>query len=260
LDYESLVEKLYLRLLRPGDLVIDLGANVGRHSLPMADAVAPNGSVIAFEPIPDVFGQLNDRVRERGVERIVTTHRIALSSKPGDAVFYIAVDRPQESGLAKRTAYNGPTSIQETLVRVDTLDSYIDPTMRPVFIKIDVEGAELAALQGSAGVVSRSRPVVAFEFGMSSASAFDVEPAEMYSYWQAFDYTVMSIVGERLTREQFIESSTVQLVWDYVAIPSEKESDDLGAFLRRNAHRSSSRLWRAAGRARGLVSPTLKRT
>jgi len=49
-DYELMLEQIYRAALRPGDIAVDIGAHEGRHTLPMARAVGPSGSVFAFEP------------------------------------------------------------------------------------------------------------------------------------------------------------------------------------------------------------------
>lgn len=220
MDYEALVERLYRGVVRHGDRVVDIGAHSGRHTLPLADAVGPTGAVVAFEPLPRVSGYLRSAIADRGVGDRVTLHQVALSHTPGRASFFVATDRPEESGLAQRTVYNGPTGLEEIEVEVATLDGVLPPDFAPRFVKIDVEGAELDALRGAQRTIDAHRPMVEFEFGMNSAESFHVDPADMFDYWAGRGYGVMDILGVDLARDEFVASARVQHVWDYVATPS----------------------------------------
>ncbi|MCJ8269338.1 MAG: hypothetical protein MJK04_08025, partial [Psychrosphaera sp.] len=68
------------------------------------------------------------------------------------------------------------------------------------------------------------RPVVAFEFGESSYSAYDVDPFAVYDFFSTLDYKLYSVLGESLGRERFVAASKTQLFWDYIACPK----SDLG--------------------------------
>lgn len=226
--FEDRLQHLYLSLLREGDACIDIGAHTGRHCIPMACAVGAAGSVAAFEPNPHVAAQLLRRLHEVDAGN-VQVHQLALSDDAGRAEFVIAVDRPEESGLRERSAYNGPTRTERIEVALAPLDSLDLPA--PRFIKLDTEGAEYKVLLGARQLLQCARPVVAFEFGEASYAAYGVDPAEVHRYFSSLDYVVLSILGERLGREAFIQASRVQAYWDYVACP-QGEVSDIAAILR----------------------------
>lgn len=212
--FEERLQHLYTSVLQPGESCIDIGAHMGRHSLPMSLAVGANGRVDAFEPSPAIAQRLRTRLRLLSAANI-TVHETALSDEAGSAEFVIAVDLPEESGLKQRTTYNGPTRTEKVKVQLAPLDSL--DFAHPRFIKLDTEGAEYKVLLGARRTIERCRPVVAFEFGQASYSAYDVNPDDVFDYFESLGYDVFSILGERLGKAAFAQASRLQHYWDYVA-------------------------------------------
>jgi len=210
--FEDRLQHLYMSMLKEGDFCIDIGAHTGRHALPMSCAVG-RGGVAAFEPNPPIAQRLRARLELLAVPN-VTVHELALSDESGTAEFVVAVDRPEESGLKERV-YNGPTRQEKVAVRLAELDSLA--LGDPRFIKLDTEGAEYKVLLGARNTVARSRPVIAFEFGEQSYSAYGVDPNDVFAYFEALGYEVFSIYGERLDKATFAKASHLQDYWDYVA-------------------------------------------
>lgn len=226
--FEDRLQHLYVSLLREGDACIDIGAHTGRHCIPMACAVGATGSVAAFEPNPHIAAQLRARLDAWGAAN-VHLHQTALSDEAGRAEFVIAVDLPEESGLRERSVYNGPTRTERIEVALTPLDEL--PLPAPRFIKLDTEGAEYKVLLGARRLLERARPVVAFEFGEASYAAYGVDPAEVHQYFTSLGYAVISILGERLEQDVFMQASRIQAYWDYVACP-QAEAPAIAALLR----------------------------
>lgn len=224
--FEDRLQHLYMSLLKEGDFCIDIGAHTGRHALPMS-CVVGRGSVAAFEPNPAIAQRLRARLALLSAAN-VTVYELALSDESGTAEFVVAVDRPEESGLKERV-YNGPTRQEKVAVRLAQLDSLA--LGEPRFIKLDTEGAEHRVLIGARGTVARARPVVAFEFGEQSYSAYGVDPNAVHAYFDSLGYDIFSIHGERLQQAAFAEASHVQAYWDYVAC-DRGESEAVAAILR----------------------------
>lgn len=224
--FEDRLQHLYMSLLKEGDFCIDIGAHTGRHALPMSCVVGRAG-VAAFEPNPPIAQRLRARLALLSVTN-VTVHELALSDESGTAEFVVAVDRPEESGLKERV-YNGPTRQEKVAVRLARLDTLA--LGEPRFIKLDTEGAEHKVLIGARATIARARPVVAFEFGEQSYSAYGVDPNAVFDYFDSLGYDIFSIHGERLHKAAFAEASHVQAFWDYVAC-HRAESDAVAAILR----------------------------
>jgi FkbM family methyltransferase len=225
-EYEQRLQNVYEFFLKPGDVAIDVGAHSGRHTSPMAKAVSGeyiNGLVYAFEPMPNCITNLRHRLKvDKIPEDRVLINQLALSDSEGDVEFVVAVDRPEESGLRERV-YNGPTRIEKIPVKMKCLDNIpISNAGSLAFLKIDCEGAELPVLKGGLRTVSTRRPVVGFEFGKSTYTAYGINPLDMFNYFHNMDYVMYDIKGKKLDSVQFVTSCEVGGLWDYVAIPKEK--------------------------------------
>lgn len=133
-SYEGRFHDLLLGAPQPGDTVWDIGAYVGQYTKGFAERVGPTGKVIAFEPVPASASQIVEKCH--GLP--VTIHEVALSDVEGHAK--MAVDRPDQS--ANRLDDKGNID-----VRLAPGDLYLEGGA-PDVIKIDVEGHELAVLQG----------------------------------------------------------------------------------------------------------------
>ena len=141
---------------RPGQVVVDVGANVGTYALRMARLVGAAGRVAAIEPHPANHALLSDSARENGFHWL-TAVQAAVSDAPGRAKLYIH-----------------PRAINYSLVRgsgecvevdVTTLDALVERLGLPKIdiLKVDVEGSEPAVLRGARGILERQRPLLAFE-------------------------------------------------------------------------------------------------
>jgi FkbM family methyltransferase len=143
-------------VLAPDANGIDVGANVGE-VLATLVRLAPRGRHVAYEPLPELASALAERFP--GVD----VHRAALSRAAGEATFYRRTDAPSRSALQP---LGGP--VEPVPVRLEALDDSLPDGYVPHFVKIDVEGAELAVLEGALGTLRKHRPLVAFEHGRTA--------------------------------------------------------------------------------------------
>lgn len=130
-----------LHLLRPDDLFIDVGANIGSYTV-LAGAVS-GASVITVEPVPETFARLMENIRLNDLGERVSARNIGLSSREGRLRFTTGLDAANHA-LAPGEAAEGQT----VEVEVTTLDALTAPRM-PVLCKIDVEGLEVELLEGA---------------------------------------------------------------------------------------------------------------
>ena len=145
-------------VLPPEASCIDIGANAGEVLRTMV-RLAPAGDHIAYEPLPELAGALAERFPA------VDVRNAALSDGAGEATFY------RDTASDSRSSLRPGTDSEPFTVRLATLDEDLPEGYRPSFVKIDVEGAELAVLRGGAETLARHRPHIAIEHG-SSAAAF----------------------------------------------------------------------------------------
>jgi FkbM family methyltransferase len=146
--------RLMQKYIQPGSVAYDLGANYGMHTLLMNRLVGPSGKVFAFEPSPEVYTALQDQLSLNPGHRVQTVNR-AVSEQTGFATFDPTSDRATGC-LSDR----GPVKVS-----VVSLDDFIfrEGNPAPQFLKIDVEGAESAALRGAAQLLEKHRPAMMIE-------------------------------------------------------------------------------------------------
>lgn len=158
------------QLLRQNDCVVDIGANVGAHTVAFAKSVAPGGCIVAFEPQPRVFHLLcaNTTINGLGNVRLFPA---ACAAEPG-SLWFPELDYTRESNVGAFTLDNArgveQRMVQATGQRIGqqvpivTLDDTYDlPALR--LLKIDVEGMELDVLKGAEKTIRRLRPALYIE-------------------------------------------------------------------------------------------------
>jgi FkbM family methyltransferase len=141
--YEDYTAHLLATLVRPGDWAIDVGANIGFFTLLMARQVGPTGRVVAFEPAASTRARLTHNIKLNHLTD-VEIHAEAVAEVDGQASFFTGAK--DHSGMASLRVLeqNSPAAT----VRTCRLDDCIAETQRVGLIKIDVEGAEHAAVRG----------------------------------------------------------------------------------------------------------------
>jgi FkbM family methyltransferase len=162
------LNKFAALVLRPGDVVLDIGANAGEMSLLMASCVAPAGRVYAFEPQPDCFLELQ-RSAESAPALNLSAFSLALSDAGGPVTLLkdmrdgggastlMAAHADRE--VAARNAEFSPTPVTAT-----TLDAFCEASaLAPDFLKIDVEGAEELVIRGGRKTIAAALPLIWFE-------------------------------------------------------------------------------------------------
>jgi FkbM family methyltransferase len=153
--------ELSWRLIRRGDTVVDVGANIGMWGLRAARQAGPQGSVHCFEP----NGHNADRLSAHATLNSLTNlqvHRIALADRCGSATFYAPV--PEDSGAGSLAPNEGLRGGAE--VELATLDSITTEMElgRINLLKVDVEGAEELVFRGAHQTLAGdSAPIVLFE-------------------------------------------------------------------------------------------------
>lgn len=135
--------------LKPGDTVVDVGANIGETVLTESLAVGNSGRVIAFEPHPRTFGFFRQNLELNQV-RNVEAHNLGLGEKAGTVSF-------SDNKRDDMNRVDGDTSGLQ--VRIDRLDNCVPPSGPVELLKVDVEGYEKFVLAGATDLLKRTRCV-----------------------------------------------------------------------------------------------------
>lgn len=153
---------LYLLSIDKGNVVFDIGANLGYYTFLFSKLVGAEGRVHCFEPVPTTYKRLLENIQSC---ENVRTNNIASGEKRGEAEI-----RYNSQDLEKASLLSPPHKTDNSnMVEIIPLDTYVDEIdlHRLDFIKCDVEGYELYALKGMEGTLRRFRPELSVEVTLS---------------------------------------------------------------------------------------------
>lgn len=166
-------------LLNPGDTVLDIGANIGVYTRFCSEFVGPAGHVHSLEPVPETYSYLVRNVRSLGLTN-VTCYDLAASDQNRSKATMSMPDYATGGPNIYEARISDHGDIPVTTSRIDTLFPYLSPRL----IKCDVEGHELAAINGARELIARSRPHWLIE--VSNSETFDLMASLGYEpfVWQ----------------------------------------------------------------------------
>lgn len=169
--FEVGTQRAMAALVRPGDAVIDAGANIGVHACPLGRRVGPAGRVLAVEPVPALADRLEANLRLNGLAN-VTTVRAAVSSADGERAFHAPEPGDWNSGQGGFHLEFAPgrRAIQVETTTIDRLVAAHELAALRL-IKLDIEGHEVEALLGARATLAAHRPYVVFEHGEATWAA-----------------------------------------------------------------------------------------
>jgi FkbM family methyltransferase len=176
-NWENPEADFMLSWLKPGDGVIDAGANIGVFTLQAARAVGPGGKVHAFEPMKTTFGMLARSVEANDFGARCMLYNEGLGAAEGDGAFHMSMHltNPGSSYITMDGAMDGSMSSAAGSgarhsagpagehIRIRPIDA-IDHAHRIRFIKIDVEGYEPHVIRGATRTLTEHAPVILTEF------------------------------------------------------------------------------------------------
>lgn len=218
-DGQSFETSFLERQLRPGQVVVDVGANIGLFSLVFARAVGPQGCVYAFEPDPLNYGILAKNIERNGYQNVVQVSKAA-SNLSGTALLY----RSKQSNSRHRLhAFGG--GADSVNIEVCRLDEFFENESRPIaLVKIDVEGAECAVLEGMERLFRKNPEIRLFvEFapyllqdaGSSASQLWDLLLASGFVIYQVDDteQVVRQPTFDRISSDFSPENRRVTNFW-----------------------------------------------
>jgi FkbM family methyltransferase len=154
--HEPEVTETIRRMAQPGQVALDLGANVGYHTLLLAQRVGPLGKVIAFEPLPGVFKILQENVALNNYRNVVLENKAV-----ADCSCPVNIGISDMDPLTSTASIMSGRGIEAQAV---SLDNYFGNTEEIVaFVKMDVEHAEVQVLEGMKHLLRRARPIMLIE-------------------------------------------------------------------------------------------------
>jgi FkbM family methyltransferase len=193
--YEPSTMLVLQRVLGPGGVFMDVGANAGLFSMLASRWVGPDGRVFAFEPSEREIGRLLDHLTRNGLKN-VTAVRQAVGNLDGSALLRVApFPNAGLNTLGASFAYPGISTERIETVNTTTLDRFVEKERleRVDAIKMDIEGGEHAALSGCVEVLRRFRPVLILEVSRAALAGCGTTPAQVVELLTAARYKVCRI-------------------------------------------------------------------
>ncbi|GGE95110.1 FkbM family methyltransferase [Stappia taiwanensis] len=194
-NYEPLESGFIARNVKPGQNVLDIGANIGWHMLGLRKAVGADGSVWAFEPRRPTLDYLQRTLADNDLSDSVTIHPFGLWDEPRSAQLAWTEKTTNPGGsYVDAEGTSGQSKIDIDLRALDSLN-----LPRTDFIKIDIEGAEPRALKGGARLIAAHKPLILSELHPDQLqNVSGVSAAEYIGYMKGFGYSCQLLEPGRI--------------------------------------------------------------
>lgn len=172
---------VFLKLMKKGDVVLDVGGNIGDYCCTFARIIGSSGHVHTFEPVPPTINKLEAALDAQGVQNVTLVPK-AVSNAPGHIEIHMPGDDHARPAIhmTERESWDQSQPVQSFACEAVTLDGYVsDQQLGNIdFVKIDVEGAELLVLQGAGNLLQEQSPILFFEMWDSYMRDFGTTPAD----------------------------------------------------------------------------------
>jgi FkbM family methyltransferase len=212
--YEEPVLRLIEASLRPGECAIDVGANIGIHSVVMAKCVGSSGRVLSLEPNPRVAKRLRQNLDLNGLDQ-VDVYDFAASDRAGTAILRAPPGDDANQGTATLGPGNGE-SIRVTTRKLDDLTNRFAIKL----VKIDAEGWEYPVLRGAERLLREGHPRLLFEFSPETWASAGWAWQDCLTYLRGLGYKQWSTVTRHgLERLDGQPSGFVMVVADHGSEP-----------------------------------------
>ena len=206
-----------------GHTVFDIGANVGLYSL----VLYQNHSGLdyyLFEPVPQTFDWLRKTEKLNGVDsKHYKAFNLGMSDREGKIDFFVPATSeaasmvPNEDAFYRKKSnymgkYTGDVEIDRIQCNVTTVDAWVDRNaIRDLaFMKIDVEGNELAVLKGAHKTLVDFEPLVYAELLRKHTKRFGYHPNDVINYMQSLGYDCATVRGGKIEGITSIDEETVE--------------------------------------------------
>jgi FkbM family methyltransferase len=181
-EYERAVTRVITTVVERGDVCLDVGANFGWYATLLRDLCGTNGSVHAFEPVPETFKTLEKNVGLGANRSNVHINNVALGDRPGNIEMHVFAGLPNGHSSISAMGRSDYKSVASPMI---TLDSYLTENCieKVDFIKVDVEGAELMLLKGAEKLFKQAIPPIwMMEMALGTTREFGYFPDELIQF------------------------------------------------------------------------------
>lgn len=190
-DYEPYLKTQFSKLIKHGDVILDVGANIGFHTMYFAELVGKQGKVFGFEPIPVNYHALQENLKLNKFSQIISVNK-ALGDINSSLNIHINENKTNPG------AFNlFESGIKNTVIECVKGDDFLkkNSITKVNFIKIDVEGYELEVLKGMMESIKSMKPTIIFEYDEFYQSKLNANSKSILHFLIDLDYSLYKIDG-----------------------------------------------------------------
>lgn len=200
--YEKFETDFVMNVIKKGDVVVDVGANIGYYTLIFSKLVGESGKVFAFEPDPTNFLLLKKNIEINGYTNVILENK-AVSNKCGNINLFLS-----KSNMGDHIVRDTGENRNSVLVDSVSLDKYFQDYEGKVnFIKMDIQGAEYEAIQGMTKILQKNDIKIMTEFAPSWLKKFEVMPEDFMQILEGFHFKLYEFVNNKNMIKKFTPQS-----------------------------------------------------
>jgi FkbM family methyltransferase len=213
----------------PGDLIVEVGANIGTETVGFSDIVGPTGRVLAFEPLPSNVAALEAAMRGFRYAN-VTLLPYALSDRAGSDSFAVPPASmsqgtghllgPAERATGTATYYDEAVEMSYIQVESRMLDEFVDQVGGVRLLVADAEGSEVSILRGAHRVLKRERPAMVLEASKTHQRRAGMGITDLHEELVGLRYTVYAI--RPLDLEEVVDPELGPEFGNWLCVPQER--------------------------------------
>lgn len=207
--YHHISETIYLKsFLKSNMTFIDIGANQGEFSL-LASQTITEGEIFAFEPVTSNIQKFKKNVGLNNIQNI-TLFEFGLSNSKTSLPIYTSEASSETINEGLSTLFStGSKNKLEQIVELEVFDDvFFDRLTSLDFVKIDIEGSELFALQGMSKTLEKFKPQILIEINQECFQAAGYTTVELLTFLKQFNYKAYMLL-----RGKLVEVPTLDLKW-----------------------------------------------
>ncbi|MCY3020558.1 MAG: FkbM family methyltransferase [Planctomycetota bacterium] len=226
--YDQDLHQALEHLVKPGMVCFDVGANLGEMALHMAALAGPTGAVHAFEPVPAVYERLAMHAERNGLPNL-RPHQLALSNRTGRCSLAYAEASADNQGLASLVNTAQPAVSLRAEVNAMTLDDFVsrEQVRRLDLMKVDIQGAEIALLEGGRQSLAGFSPDLLMEISPADLGAAGHNSRDLCRMLEDYGYAIYRIKrgrpGTRITASAVTPGFSATNVYCTKHVPSSQQ-------------------------------------
>lgn len=190
--FEPEIVAVGAKYIKPATVVLDIGSNLGQMGIEFSKLTGPNGKVHCFEANDFVFELLSRNLKLNGADNAIP-HFCAVWNKSGEELIF---PDPDFQRFGSYGSYGiDPKAKTGKKVMTQSIDD-LGITEKVSFIKVDIQGSDLFALQGAKQLIARDKPIIIFEFEKQFQKEFGTSFKDYQNFIQEINYQVIETINK----------------------------------------------------------------